>query len=323
MASGIESLTGQDVLAADIFVGGTATESDGAYQFAGTNTDPLMPSSPYYYAPNEIEAIDILSVNSSSGTVLGLVGEVFYTFEETFQYIGIASDGKSFLLQDTGDDLGPYNSYFLFAPGGIPASYTNSYYPTGYTFTACYVAGTHIATTAGELPIEALTINHHVVTHSGRHRRVRWIGRRSYAGRFLAANPQLQPIRFSIGSLGIGLPRRELLVSPDHAMLLEGRLIPARYLVNGSTIMQDRGRSHVDYLHVELDSHDILLAEGAAAESFLDDDSRGIFQNAVDTPSYETDDPRPAAFCAPRLEDGYELEMIRQRLAAIPTSKAA
>ncbi len=106
-----------------------------------------------------------------------------------------------------------------------------------------------------------------VVTASGQHRPIKWIGKRNYAGRFLAANPAVQPIRFRSGSLGGGLPRRELLVSPEHAMFLDGLLIPARCLVNGSTIIQERGLERVDYLYVELDTHDVLLAEGASSES--------------------------------------------------------
>ncbi len=179
----------------------------------------------------------------------------------------------------------------------------------------CYCPGTLIEITRGEMPVELLAIGDTVVTAFGECRPIKWLGRRSYAGRFLAANPGVQPIRFRAGSLGDGLPRRGLLVSPDHAMLLDGLLIPARALVNGSTIVQDR-IDRVDYHHVELDSHDVLLAEGAASESFLDDDSRGLFHNARAFAALYPDAPAPAGFCAPRVESGYQLEAIRTRLAA-------
>ena len=172
-------------------------------------------------------------------------------------------------------------------------------------------------TACGGLPVEGLAIGDTLVTASGQHRPIKWIGRRSYAGRFLAANPNLQPIRFHAGSLGDGLPRRDLLVSPEHAMVLDDLLIPARCLVNGSTIVQEHGLQRIDYYHVELDTHDILLAEGAQSESYLDDDSRGMFHNVAEFKTLYPDAPNPGLFCAPKVDEGYELEAIRWRLAVL------
>ena len=152
-----------------------------------------------------------------------------------------------------------------------------------------------------------LAIGDTVLTASGRPRPITWIGRRSYAGRFLAANPGVQPIRLRAGCLGDGLPRRDLLVSPDHALFLDGLLIPARCLVNGRTVTQECRLDRVDYYHVELDTHDVLLAEGAPSESYLDDDSRGLFHNAAGFAALYPDAPKPNGFCAPRVEHGAEL----------------
>ena len=188
---------------------------------------------------------------------------------------------------------------------------------------ACYCRGTLIRTDRGDVAVEALSIGDGLLTVSGERRLVKWIGRRSYAGRFLAANPHVQPVRFRAGSLGDGLPRRDLLVSPNHAMFLDRLLIPARCLVNGRTIVQDCSLDRVDYYHVELDTHDVLLAEGAPSETFLDDDSRGMFHNAHEFAAIYPDAPRPDAFCAPRVEHGAELEAIRLRLALIVGEIAA
>jgi ELWxxDGT repeat protein len=187
---------------------------------------------------------------------------------------------------------------------------------TTYLTAPCYCPGTLIQTSRGDVPVEILAIGDTVITASGEYRLIKWLGRRSYAGRFLAANPAAQPIRFRAGSLGGGLPRRDLLVSPEHAMFLDSLLVPARALVNGSTIVRDRV-ARVDYFHVELDSHDVLLAEGAPSESFMDDGSRGIFHNASEFGVLYPDAPEPGTFCAPRVTEGYELEAIRRRLAEV------
>ncbi|MGO8738463.1 Hint domain-containing protein, partial [Rhodoblastus sp.] len=145
---------------------------------------------------------------------------------------------------------------------------------------ACYLAGSHIRTPAGEIPVETLRIGDPVVTASGRLRPIKWIGTRAYSARFAGNNPDLPPIRFKAGSLEEGVPARDLLVSPKHAMFLDGVLIPAEHLVNGATIVKEAASADIRYFHIELESHDVLIAEGALSESFVDDDSRAMFQNA-------------------------------------------
>ena len=179
---------------------------------------------------------------------------------------------------------------------------------------ACFCRGTLIRTARGDVPVEALVIGDRVVTVSGSAEPVRWIGRRAYRGRFL--RHAVRPVRIAAGAFGGGVPTRDLRVSPCHAMLLHGVLVPAGELLNGRSVTVDTDCQEVEYFHVELPQHDALWAEGAASESFVDDDSRMLFHNAGDyAVLYPDEQPGPVLYCAPRVETGYELEAIRSRLS--------
>lgn len=181
----------------------------------------------------------------------------------------------------------------------------------------CYCAGTLILTDRGEMPVEALQIGDRLVTLSGAARPLRWIGTRAYDGRFVTGNRAVLPVLFRAGSLADGIPRRDLMVSPLHAMHLDGMLLPAATLVNGRSIVQPETADRIEYVHLELDTHDIILAEGAASETFVDGDSRGMFHNVADYHVRHPGAARVAArYCAPRIEEGEALERVRRRLAA-------
>src|SRR6185312_789106 len=115
-----------------------------------------------------------------------------------------------------------------------------------------------------------------LVTASGALRPIKWIGRRSYGGRFVQGRKDVLPICFKAGSLDDGLPRRDLWISPHHAMYLDGVLVESKDLVNGVLVVQAAHVEQVEYFHVELESHDVIGAEGAWSETFVDDDSRGM-----------------------------------------------
>ena len=98
-------------------------------------------------------------------------------------------------------------------------------------------------------------------------------------------------------------------------MYLNGVLLEARDLVNGLSVVQADHVDKVDYFHVELYSHDVLIAEGAFSESYVDDGNRGMFHNANEyLDVFGAAMPGPAEYCVPRHHDGYEVEAARRLL---------
>ena len=183
------------------------------------------------------------------------------------------------------------------------------------TATACFRAGTRIAVPGGEAAVERLAIGDAVLTASGAARRIRWLGRRRYAAAQVAAERQVRPVRIEPGALAPGIPRRALEISPEHALLFGGVLIPAGALVNGVSITRAEDAREVVYVHVELAEHALILAEGAAAETFVPLAGRALFDNAAEYAALYPNAAGPLRVL-PRAECGEAVARVRQLLAA-------
>ena len=152
---------------------------------------------------------------------------------------------------------------------------------TALTVTAtCFLPGTLIATPSGEVAVEQLRVGDvvSVLEHGQRvDRSVVWAGcGRMDAARF-GGRDEAFPVRIRKDAFAAGTPARDLLVTPEHCILTEAGLVPARMLVNGASILIDRGLPEYEFFHIELNVHGILLAEGLAAESYLDTGNRRLF----------------------------------------------
>jgi hypothetical protein len=143
---------------------------------------------------------------------------------------------------------------------------------------ACFVQGTGIATAAGAVAVEDLVIGDRVLTVDGTEDTIRWIGRRTVDCTRHPKPEQVWPVRVAAGAFAPQLPVRDLFLSPDHAIYAEGVLVPIKHLINGHTVAQQRPAA-VTYFHVELARHNVLLAEGLPAESYLDTGDRDAFAN--------------------------------------------
>ncbi|MBE3637569.1 Hint domain-containing protein [Mangrovicoccus sp. HB182678] len=145
----------------------------------------------------------------------------------------------------------------------------------------CFAAGTMIATPEGERAVETLAPGDLVVTAEGRAVPVLWVGRQTLHKIFTPAD-RFSPVRVSEGALGEGLPTRDLVLTGDHALLIDGMAINAGALVNGTTIARVPASElpqSVTYYHVETEAHDMILANGSAAETFVDYLGRRPFDN--------------------------------------------
>jgi hypothetical protein len=165
-----------------------------------------------------------------------------------------------------------------------------------------------------------MSIGDNVMTLSGETRPIRWIGHR-HLDLLRHNTPELvQPIVIRAGAFADGMPRRDLRVSPDHAILVDNVLVPARLLINGASIERDIHCGEVTYYHVELETHDILFAEALPAESFIDTGNRGMFENAdaplMLHPTFDDGQARRVtASCRRFADEAATVQPLWQRLA--------
>jgi hypothetical protein len=182
----------------------------------------------------------------------------------------------------------------------------------------CYLRGTHIRTPDIERRIEELTIGDSVVTFSGANKRIKWIGRQRFKKGSERWPRDFEPIRISRFALDDWTPHRDLYVSPNHAIYIDGVLIPAKYLVNGLSIRQfaPEGADVIEYLHIELFAHDVIYAEGATAETFGSlREARDHFDNFYEYYRlYGKEDETAHPPCAPLLWGQSRLERAIQPL---------
>lgn len=148
----------------------------------------------------------------------------------------------------------------------------------------CFARGTRLLTPSGYTPVEALGPGDPVVTFAGDVRPIRWTGCRSIDIAAHNRKEAVMPVRVLADALGPGVPAKHLRLSPDHGVLLRGRLVPVKLLVNGATILKERRCQAVTYYHVELDRHEILLSENLAVESYLDTGNRDMFETTAGEP---------------------------------------
>jgi hypothetical protein len=172
----------------------------------------------------------------------------------------------------------------------------------------CFCAGTRIATPEGYVPVERLAAGDKVLTATGAAQRIVWIG----SGRVLVPRGRRSgatPVIVRKGALADDIPSSDLHITKGHSLFIDGVLIPVEHLINHHSIVWDDRTREVEIFHVELENHDVLLANGAPAESYRDDGNRWLFHG--DNTGWGQP-LRPA--CAPVLTGGQQVDEIWRRL---------
>ncbi|GAB2722289.1 hypothetical protein GCM10027172_16020 [Halomonas garicola] len=154
----------------------------------------------------------------------------------------------------------------------------------GIESSICFAAGTMIATPQGEVAVEDLSIGDEILTDSGASVKVKWVGRQTVRNKALAnlLADNHRPVRIQKDALAEGVPNRDLTVTANHGMIIDGLVINAAVLVNNDTIdyvPQSELAETSTYYHIETEGHEVILANGAEAETYIDYVDRQAFDN--------------------------------------------
>jgi hypothetical protein len=237
-----------------------------------------------------------------------------------YTYLGFESGPQTpgFVTQ------GPDSNFYLFTDQ-LPANPGQVYNIHNVDFIVCFLAGTLIATPAGLVAVEDLSIGDLVLTADGRSVPVKWLGRQTVAPPFGIAEGR-RPVAIMAGALDDNVPARDLRLTSDHALLLDGVLVQAGALVNGTTIRripQAQLGKRFTVFHIETDGHAIILAEATPAETFIDNATRRCFDNYAE---YEalfgengtmTELPEPRAMSARQVPPAIRTRIAQRAVAVV------
>lgn len=256
-----------------------------------------------------------------SGGILGKAAAVGLLAAAADQYHPLVT-----YAQDLGLLLYP-EDYSAGSDAGFFGSATSAEVASAAGAVNCYAEGTLIRTPRGDVAIERLAVGDEVVTASGARRPIRWLGHRRIDCARHPRPDEVRPVRIAAHAFGADKPARDLVVSPGHAIavdVLGAALVPAGALVDGASVTRDACGA-VTYWHLELEAHDIVLAENLPAESFLAFGATGFFarDGIVALDAQPDAAVVHARFCRPFHGEGPVVEAVRARLAAIRVAKAA
>ncbi len=254
------------------------------------------------------ELVDATTLNSSSVEFIGVDGTLRIGTASVFtggvlngMGVGTGAGDETTVIDFDGKDV--QNASFNnatdtltvnFVGGGsasfdtddLAGAFANWDHATDRVFltdTVCYAAGTRVLTARGDVTVDDIRVGDQVIVLDGDTRSVlpvKWVGVREVNLAAHADRLQIAPVRIAKGAFAENIPSRDLIVSPPHAIFVDGKLVQAKMLVNDMTITREMDLRSVTYYHVELERHAVILAENLPAESYLDTGNRSFFRNA-------------------------------------------
>ncbi len=254
-------------------------DSNATLEFTGT----VGPGATIDMSAGTNDVLDIASGTDFQATIKNFASGDTISVANVGSYtVNSSGSTTSLVVTYIGGGTSTINFDASYQASAIEASLGSGTTSFTTTVTPCFAAGSRIRTERGDRPVEHLKEGDRVaVLRDGAiaYTPVIWTGHRRLN---LRTHPQPQtaaPVRIRRGAIGENLPERDLVLSPDHCLFLDGKLIPAKSLINGMTIVQERDVPAVHYFHVEVEPHAVLLAEGLPVESYLDTGNRACFQN--------------------------------------------
>ncbi len=330
------------------------TQNDGLIEVTGAPSAPLESTTAHF---ETVTGSGTVRASHAEVTFLGSVAGGIFEFADATAVLQLNNGGMDFGATIKGYQLGNRIDLgttgvdtveYLPDPGGnsgilrlydgatpvaalaFEGSYTTGSFVLGdiggdLSLTApCFAEGTKLRTARGEVAVEALAVGDEMPTRlGGGAARVVWTGFRRVDCRRHPRPQDVMPVRVRKGAFAAGVPARDVVLSPDHAVFQGGVLIPVRYLVNDATIVQETVAA-VTYWHVELERHDVIEAAGLAVESYLDTGNRGDFANVPGAlrlhPTFGREDAAMATWearaCAPLRLGGAEVVAVQRGLIA-------
>ncbi|MCO4318298.1 Hint domain-containing protein [Phyllobacterium sp. 21LDTY02-6] len=351
VSNGTLIINGVDITLENLIGGGVATSTtiilqNGANLLVDTNVAGVTAGSTFHYqiGAGTSLTIEAAAINASllDGTTVDFInanGQGHFTFDPGLVNLNLSSPpdivgvnngdrvtviGSANVSQvgNTVTFLGGLGGIVPIASYDIPAGATYSYSNATDTLTfltPCFVRGTLIATPEGPVAVERLkagdlisSLNHGAVA-------IKWVGNRTIDPKTLDKPRNDLPIRIKAGAIAENMPERDLAVSPDHCMFIADALVPAKLLVNGTTITQPVTLSPVDYFHIELEEHDVIWANGALAETYLDLGNRAAFLEPG-VLQFTSPKARQAKSCYPLAYSGPAVDAARDIIAERETA---
>jgi hypothetical protein len=287
--------------------------------------DPFAP--PAVSTPLSVELLEVIDENddfdievADPDTVGGLdIDQSYLGDTVTINVPGVGDvtyTGTTFYLSDGEIFFTPTDGQFLQDGTFVSSTFvtTQGPLPVGDLAQVCFTAGTLIATPDGSKKIETLSVGNLVDTLDNGPQVIRWIGTRTFTGRDLLANPKLRPILITQGALGDGLPNQDLIVSRQHRILTNSKIVESMFnveevLVPAIKLVAIDGISEIDveavtYIHLLFDNHEIIFSNAAPTET--------LFTGAMALDAVGAEARKEVFAIFPELERAREFEPARR-----------